>query len=312
MSKILYSIVVPVYKSARSLTELSDRTCQVFNDMNDSDYEIIFVNDSPQYQETKNVLEQLAKNEKIIVIELMKNSGQQQATLCGIKHAHGDYVITMDDDLQHAPEDIPSLISQSVHDVVIAKFKDIKHSYFKRFTSNIKGYFDHLILGKPKHLKLTSFRLIKKEVADFMFLRKTPYPFIPALLFSITDDIVNVSIDHFPRVDGKSNYTIIKMVQVFSNLLINNSSLLLRFIGYIGIFISMVASLFALAILLENFFWGGASIAGWTSIFLMVIFFGGMTLFTLGVIGEYLVRIIATTEERPIYHIRKVDDDRKV
>ena len=306
MSKTLYSIIVPVYKSTKSLKELSIRLKAVFDKVQGADYELIFVNDSPFFNETVKTLLQLSENDQnIVTIELMKNFGQQAATLCGIEHAKGDYLITMDDDLQHAPEDIVRLMEKKEHDVVISRFVGKKHGLFKRITSEIKSYFDHVILGKPKHIKLTAFRMIKADIAELMFKRNTPYPFIPALLFSITDDIVNVEIQHHARCEGKSSYTLVKMLQVFSNLIINNSSFLLRMIGYIGIFIALFSGVSAAAIFVKKIFFDYV-IAGWTSIMLTIIFFGGMTLFTLGVIGEYLIRIIATTEQRPVYYVKSV------
>ena len=235
----------------------------------------------------------------------MKNFGQQAATICGIEIAKGDYIITMDDDLQHAPEDILHLIEKQKHDVVIAKFGNKKHSFFKQKTSAIKGFFDHIILGKPKHIKLTPFRLFNKSIAKAMFTRKTPYPFIPALLFSITDDIVNVDATHYARYDGESNYTFRTMLQMFSNLMINNSSFLLKAIGYIGISVSLFSVIFATIIIFKKIFFL-TSLPGWTSLILTILFFGGLILFSLGIIGEYLIRIVATTENRPMYFIRKI------
>lgn len=306
MEIIFYSIVVPVYKTATSLIELADRIDKVFSKLEYSDYELIFVNDSPFYIDSVKTLDQISiNNPKVIVIELMKNFGQQPATLCGIENSNGDYVITMDDDLQHAPEDILQLIKFQEHDVVIASFSNKKHNYFKRVTSDLKGYFDHIVLGKPKNINLSPYRLINSTVAKLMFKRKTPYPFIPALLFGITNDVVNVEVEHHKRFEGKSNYNLIKLIQVFSNLIINNSSILLRFIGFLGISISFFSIVFGVIILIKKLVLAYV-VPGWSSTMIALLFFGGMTLFSLGIIGEYLIRIISTTEHRPIYFIRKI------
>jgi len=300
---------VPVYKSSSSLIELTERVRVVFSNIPDTDYEIVFVNDSPFHKKTVETLNELVKREQAVkVIELMKNYGQQPATLCGIEQAVGDFIITMDDDLQHHPEDIPKLIGKSSHDVVIAKFQEKKHSFFKRLASDVKGYFDRIILGKPKHIKLSAFRLITAETAKLMFKRRSPYPFIPALLFDITDDLVNVDVPHHSRYDGEGNYTIPKMIQIFGNLIINNSSFLLRVIGYMGVLVALTASGLSVALLIRKLFLG-YTLTGWTSIVVLVLFFGGVTLLTLGIIGEYLIRIIATTEEKPSYYVRKIQCD---
>lgn len=298
------SIVIPVYKSTTTLKDIADRIELVFLDLEEWDYEIVFVNDSPLFSETADCLQAICCNSsKVVVVELMKNSGQQPATLCGIAHADGDYVLTMDDDLQHAPEEIPLLLERSQHDAVIARFLSKKHPFFNRFTSRIKGYFDTVVLGKPKGVVLSPFRLIKARVAKLMLERNTPYPFIPALLFEITGDIVNVDLEHFARVSGKSHYTFSKRLGVFSNLIINNSSLLLRLVGLSGIVTAILAFFYALVIMVRKIAFG-SDIAGWSSTIVAILFIGGMVLLALGVVGEYLLRIMAAAEHRPTYFVR--------
>jgi len=211
----------------------------------------------------------------------------------------------MDDDLQHAPEDIPNLLEKAAHDVVIARFLAKKHSLFKRSMSKLKGYFDYIILGKPRGLVLSPYRLFKAPIGKFMLQRNTPYPFIPALLFEITDDVVNVDADHHARQEGRSHYTLAKMLQLFSNLIINNSALLLRVVGYAGFAIALISFIYAVLIVFRAIFYEYA-VAGWASTIASILFFGGMILLTLGMVGEYLVRIIATSEQRPTYYVRNV------
>jgi len=304
MKDTLYSIVVPVYKSSKSLVGLAMRMKNTFLKIKNADYELIFINDSPFEAKTVSILQQLsAEDENVLVIELARNFGQQAATLCGVECARGDYIITMDDDLQHAPEDIIHLIKKQNHDVVMAKFKVVKHSLFKRITSELKSYVEYKVLNKPRSLKLSSFRLFKASIAKNMFLRKTPFPFIPAILFSLTIDIVNVEVEHHVRKHGVTNYTFGKMLQVFNNLLFNNSSILLRGVGYMGVAIAVV-SLFLIVLVLYKKQVLGIEVEGWTSIMLAILFFGGTVLFSLGIIGEYLIRIIATTESRPVYIVK--------
>lgn len=302
----LYSIIIPVYKSVESLYRLQERIADVFAKMPLYDYEIIFVNDSPFHRETTLALSEIAyASKKVTVIELTKNFGQQAATMCGMEYASGDFIITMDDDLQHAPEDIPKIIELNTHDVVIARFKNNKHNFFKRMTSVIKAYFDYIILGKPKNIRLSPFRMIKSDVSKWMIERKTPFLFLPALMFSVTDDIVNVELDHYERYEGKSNYTLFKMLKLFSNLIINNSSFLLRGIGLIGIVMAIASFILGAVIVYKKLVYDTA-VVGWSSIFVAILLFGGMILFALGIIGEYLIRIIAISERRPIFIVRQV------
>ncbi|WP_419770589.1 MAG: glycosyltransferase [Candidatus Marinarcus sp.] len=307
MKKIDYSIIVPVYKSKESLKILAQKVDELFCvDLKDKRYELIFVNDSPFDKETCAVLCSVFNNNaNIKVIELTKNFGQQSAVLCGISNSIGQYVITMDDDMQHDPFDILKLIEKQSHDIVIAKFKSKKHNIFKRVTSYIKGYFDYIILDKPKHIKLTSFRLFNRIIADNILKIGTSYPFIPALLFLVSTDIVNVEVPHYAREEGKSNYTLGKMIKLFTNLLINNSSLLLKYIGYMGLILALLSFMYAGIIIYRKIFFDIA-FQGWSSLMVVILFFGGMIMFTLGVIGEYLIRIIHTSENRPHYFIREI------
>ncbi|MBU1417916.1 MAG: glycosyltransferase [Proteobacteria bacterium] len=301
-----YSVIVPVYNSSATLIAISERIKAFFAERPQVDYELIYVNDSPFSRTTCETLAKLVEeNSHVVVIELMKNFGQQEATLCGIEHSCGDYIITMDDDLQHAPEDIALLMNKQHHDVVVAKYKQKKHSRFKCITSSIKGYFDYLLLGKPYQLKLTPFRLISRHVSRLMLERKTSYPFIPALFFSVTDDVVNVELDHYERQEGKGSYTLFKLIKIFSNLLINNSSFLLRLVGYVGISSAFFSFFYGASIIFKKVVYGHTAL-GWSSIMVAVLFFGGTILFALGVVGEYLIRIIVTAEQRPTYYVRKV------
>ena len=276
------------------------------------DYEIIFVDDSSPNPQTWKTLEQLSeKYLNITSIRLMRNFGQQAATLCGLKEARGSLVITMDDDLQHDPDDILKLLMMSSHDIVIAQFKERKHSVAKRVTSKMKGWFDSLILGKPRGLTLSSFRLLKKGVVEAMLTITTPYPFIPALMFYVTTDIVGVEVGHYNRREGSSGYSFLALIHLFSNLLINNSSLLLRFVGIFGGICSFMSVCSIVYFICKKVFFG-ISVPGWTSVIVLVLFFGGATLFSIGVIGEYLIRIIQGVEKKPSYFVRLKHDLKKV
>jgi glycosyltransferase involved in cell wall biosynthesis len=303
---VLYSIVIPVYGTAQSLFELAKNIKSVFKAEKGKEYELIFVNDCSPNLETAPTLEQIFKNDdNVTIISLTKNFGQQAATLCGINHINGDYVITMDDDLQHQPKYIPLFFEKESHDVVIAAFPEKKHSLFKRMMSHFKGWFDHLILKKPKHIQLTAFRMINRHIAQGLRECNTPFPFIPAMLFGLTVDIVNVKIPHHDRMDGTSQYSLLKMILLFSNLLINNSYLLLRLLGIIGMSGFLLSIMVSSYLVIRKLFWG-FSIVGWASQMLAITFFGGLILFGLGVIGEYLLRILANLENKHMFFIKNI------
>lgn len=302
----LYSIVIPVYGTSSSLAALAERIKAVFKTLPASDYELIFVNDCSPKSDTEPTLQLIyEKDPNVSVITFGRNFGQQAATLCGIHHARGDFVLTMDDDLQHKPEDIPLLIQEGGHDAVIASFPSKKHGIFKQLASRLKGWFDRIIIKKPKHLQLTSFRLFNRHIVEGIKNSQTPYPFIPAMLFRVTVDVVNVDVQHHDRIDGHSQYTLWKMVRLFSNLLINNSYLLLRALGVIGICGFVLSILFSIYLVIRHLFWG-FGVSGWASLILAVIFSSGLILFGMGVIGEYLLRILVNLEYSNMYHIKRI------
>lgn len=300
-----YSIVIPCFNSSNSLEGLVQRIDTVFSKKIKKSYEIIFVDDASPLPETWNTLDTLAKTyPHVVAIRLMRNFSQPCAILCGISHSKGKYIITMDDDGQHRPEDIPALIAKEQHDIVIGYFEKKKHVFFKKCASAFTSYLTHIILKKPRGISLSSFRLFNRKVAEAILHIHTPYPYMEALLFYVSRDVVNVMVTHGERGNGKSNYSLHRMVKLFSNLLINNSCLVLRGVGYSGLTIASISLLFSVYLIMRKLM--GVQAEGWTSIMVTLLFFGGSILFTLGVIGEYLHRIIVGVEQKPVYVVRHV------
>jgi dolichol-phosphate mannosyltransferase/undecaprenyl-phosphate 4-deoxy-4-formamido-L-arabinose transferase len=285
--------------------ELTTRIQNVFSDSIKDSYEIIFIDDASPDKETWEVLQNCSSNHKEVrAIQLMRNFGKQGAMMCGFEEARGMYIITMDDDLQHFPEDIPLLISKKEHDVVIGNFLKKNHGIWKRMLSGINSWFEEKLIGKPKHIKNTPFKLIKCEVIEKIKSIRTPYPHVPALLFFTTKDVVMVEVNHGKRIYNDSGFTLGKMMQTFSNLLFNNSSFLLQIIATMGMSISFLSFSAGLFYLIKKVT-VGIAVPGWTSLMMVTLFIGGLILFSIGVLGEYLIRIINAVENRPAYLVRK-------
>lgn len=300
-----YSIVIPVYKSTAALSTLTDRLVTTMSQLN-STFEIFLIDDSSPSLDSWNTITSISKKYECITgVRLSRNFGQQAATLCGLKLSRGNFIITLDDDLQHSPEDIPKLISKQKHSIVIAHFEKKSHSLKQRIFSKIKGYFDHIILNKPRHIQLTAFRLLQRHVVNGMLEIQTPFPFIPALMLHVSQDIVAVPVDHHARVEGQTGYTFYSQLKLFSRLIINNSSLMLRLIGQFGFFISILSVLAIVALLVNNLL-SENLFPGWTSTMIVVVLFGGLQMLGIGVIGEYLIRVIKSSEQSPPYHIKEL------
>ncbi|MFH0945095.1 MAG: glycosyltransferase family 2 protein [Planctomycetota bacterium] len=299
-----YSVVVPVYNTSETLVELAARFDRLFREVVLDSYEIIFVDDCSPREESWQTITSLAEQaSEVRGFQLMRNFGKAGAVLCGFQQARGRYVVTIDDDLQQAPEDLPALLQEKHHDVVMGAFRSRRDSLFARFSSRIKGWFDQRILGKPKHVRVSPYKLFKVEIVKAMLEIRTPYPFIPALMYYLTKDVVNVEVSHHPREYGRSGFTFSRKVRQFLALLINNSSFLLQAVAALGILMAVSSMLLGGVIVIRKLFYD-INAPGWASTMVVQLVIGGMVLFSLGVIGEYLIRIINGVEQRPPFVVR--------
>ena len=299
----LVSVVVPVFSSP-ALEELTSRIEDVFRGRPE-DYEIIFVDDGSPDRATWATLDRLARERPHVrAIQLSRNFGQHAATLCGLAEARGDVMVTLDDDLQHDPADIPLLLAEADHDIVIGQFEEKKHPLHRRAGSSMKGFFDSIIFGKPKHVQLSSFRLLGRTVVDGMLSVHTPHPFIPALMFHVSKDVAGVRVRHDARSGGRSGYTFEKLFRLFTDLLINNSAILLRASAYLGMSFSFVSFFLGASVIYQKLV-HRIAVQGWASLFAALMLVGGLLLFSVGVVGEYLIRIIESSEGRPMYFVRR-------
>lgn len=300
---MLISIVIPVYNSSR-LDEITRRIDAVFANLSE-EHEIIFVDDFSTSVDVWATLTRLAaEHQSVRAIQLTRNFGQHEATLCGLKESRGDLVITMDDDLQHSPEEIPRFLALKDFDIVLAQLKNKQHSLFKRLVSRIKGIFDQIIIDKPKGVLLSSYRMLSRMVVDGMLSINTPHPFIPSLIFHVSHNVTGLEVEHHERQGARSGYTFWKLFRVFTNLVINNSSLVLRLVGYLGIVLAGISFLMALLTIYMRLM-HEIAIIGWASLFAALLLIGGLLLFSMGLMGEYLIRIIETSEAKPTFFVRR-------
>lgn len=306
-----YSVVIPCYNSGQSLASLLDRMDSVFRERVQvpngvAPYEVLLVEDGSPNQSTWPMLQELARTRpQVTLIKLTRNFGQHRALLCGMAHARGEFIFTMDDDGQHRPEDIPNFIALESHDIVLGHFREKYHGTSKQFTSRIVSWLTAKLTGKPDGVASSPFRLIRRPIVEAILKFGTPFPFIEAMLFYVSRDVVNAEAEHAPRAEGTTTYTFRKLFRLFLNLVISNSSLLLRMVGYGGLMIAGLSFLGGLFVVARVVFFGSA-VAGWASTMAALCFFGGAILFSLGVIGEYLWRIICSTEHRPVFVVREI------
>jgi glycosyltransferase involved in cell wall biosynthesis len=303
---VVYSIVIPVYRSEQIIA----KTIQRIMDVSENEgfaIELVLVNDgSPD--NSWSILEQAAKrDQRIKSINLLKNYGQHTAVYCGIKESTGDFIITMDDDLQNPPEELHHLISKinEGYDLVFAEFNQKMHAGFRKLGTRIVGYLNNKIFGKPKDLKLTNFRIFTRATANRLIAYRTNYPYIPGLLLMSASKMANVQTEHHSREIGNSNYTLVRILTLVARLLFNYSSYPLKIVSGAGIIISLLSFLAGVFFIIKSMVLG-VEVQGWTTIVALVSFLCGFILIMLGIMGEYLSRIMNQLASSEPYQIREI------
>jgi len=290
------SVVVPVYNSTVSVVELCQRLTKVFEETVQEPFEIILVDDASPNPDTWKTLEELhERDNRIKVIQLMKNFGQQPAMLCGMKYARGEYVITMDDDLQHPPEEVPKLIEAigrpPRYDAVLAVPWHRRHATYRNVGSFMINRILGLAIKKPKNITLSSFRLITKDLKEAMLSYTGHIVTTGALICQTTQNIANIEVRHEPRRFGKSNYSVSKLLAFALANIFNFSDLPLKLISIVGFLSSLFSIVYALVIIWRKL--SGSPIqAGFPTIVVLISFFSGLILFSFGVLGQYVIRIM--------------------
>ena len=302
-----YSLIVPVYNLVTSLSPLMKKIDKTFNKLNET-YEVIFVDDGSENSKTVQKMRELQSiyPNKISIISLFTNSGQQSAILCGMKEATGKYLITLDGDLEHRPEDIPNLITNlKDNDIVFGIFKTKTHRIIKRIFSAIYSFIERLALKYPKNTKRSAFWLMKKELAEIIINFNTLYPNISVMSVLSTKKISIADVVQGKREEGTSQWSFSMLLRLASSLFINNTPILLRLYALLGVILSISSFIFGIYTLYIKFFTDEYIIPGTTAILVSILFFSGILILGISLVGEYLVRILQNIEKKPLYNIRQ-------
>ena len=306
----LYSIVVPVYNSEKTLEELYTRIRDVFDHTMKENFELILVDDSSR-DNSYEVMEKLHKaDSRVKIIQMAKNFGQHPALLCGFSFAKGDFIITMDDDLQHRPEEIPKMAAaineRDDVDVIIAKYENRKHNFIRKLGTKISIYATSKMLNKDPNLEITSFRLMRRFIVEAILNTNTHLPQIGNLLVQSSNRIINIPVQHDSRKEGRSNYTIRHLARDLIYDITSNSAFPLILVRDLGIFSFIISILLGLFYLVRYFIYG-VSVEGWTTLVLLILAYNGIILLAIGIIGQYLMNILNEAKKMPNYVIRKKD-----
>lgn len=306
----LYSVVVPVYNSEHTLVELYTRLEKVFRETVCQPFELILVDDGSKDKSFQVMTELRKQDSRVKIIQMARNFGQHPALFCGFSHASGDFIITMDDDLQHPPEEIPKMIKvmneRDDVDAIIASYEGRKHNPIRKLGTKVSVWATSKMLGKDPDLQITSFRLIRRFLVEAIIQTNTYKPQIGNLLVMTSNRIINVPVNHAARAYGKSGYSFSRLAKDLLYDITAHSAfplLMVRNVGILSFLISIALGIYYFA----RYCIYGTSVEGWTSLMLVLLAFFGMTLLSIGIIGIYLMNILNESKKLPHYVIRQKD-----
>ncbi len=293
------SVVIPVYNSELSIRELVKRLENVLENVAEK-YELILVNDASKDRSWEVICELASKYNWIRGFNLMRNYGQHNALLSGIRAASYEMILTMDDDLQHPPEEIPKLLEKlkEGYDVVYGTPEREEHGFWRDIASLITKMAFQSTMGAQIARKVSAFRVFRTQLRDAFVNYQCPYVSIDVLLTWGTTRFGSVPVRHEPRRLGESNYTFGRLVTHALNMITGFSTLPLQLASMVG-FVFTVFGLGILVYVVGLYLIYGRSVPGFAFLASIIAIFSGAQLFALGIIGEYLARMHFRSMGRP-------------
>jgi undecaprenyl-phosphate 4-deoxy-4-formamido-L-arabinose transferase len=305
-AKIGLSIVVPVYRGAATIGRLVD----ALSDLDPAGgLEVVLVNDgSPD--NSGDVCRELLLTARVplVYIEHTRNYGEHNAVMTGLRHASGAFVITMDDDLQNPPEEVVKLYDHARNggwDVVYTRYAVKQHAGWRNLGSRFANAVADRLLDKPKGIYLSSFRCMSALVVQAVTRYSGPYPYIDGLIMQVTQRIDSIEVRHLPRQEGRSNYTLTRLVRLWLNLATSFSLAPLRLAIFAGIGLSVLGAIGAVATIWEALFVHETP-SGWASTMTVLLLVSGVQSMILGVLGEYVGRTFLSANGKPQGTVRSI------
>jgi len=309
---MLFSVVIPVFNSEKTVAATVDKTISFFN-KNNYNFEIILINDG-SLDDSWNILKSISeKYSNVISINLFKNVGQHFAIYEGFKFCKGDFVITIDDDLQNDPQELKNLIDKSAenYDVIFGKFKKKNHGFVRSLGSIFVNFLINKIFLKSKKIKVSNVKLISKKVIQRIINHNPQEPYINGLVLLFSKSVANVEINHDKRKIGKSNYNFYKIKKLLFTILFNYSSYPYKLISKVGFSLSIILFFFSIHLVVGKLF-NDNIIPGWTSLSVIITLLFSIVFLILIVLGEYIIRILRQLSNSQNTFIDEVIDNRKI
>lgn len=300
------SFVIPCYRSEHTLPHVIAEIRKKMDSLPQYAYDIFLINDCSPDDTVGTIRKLCAEYENIRGISFAKNFGQHSALMAGLRYSDGDYVICLDDDGQTPADEADKLLDrlEEGFDAVYAKYEHKQHSAFRNFGSRVNELMARIMLGKPSELYVSSYFAVKRFVVDDMVRYENSYPYVIGLVLRATKNITNVSVNHREREEGASGYTLKKLLGLWFNGFTAFSVKPLRLATALGAVSALLGFLYGLYTVIKRLVNPDVPM-GFSSTMAVIVFFGGMIMLMLGLIGEYIGRIYISLNNSPQYVIRE-------
>ncbi len=300
------SFIIPCYRSENTISGVVTEIEETMKGLEQYQYDILLVNDcSPD--NTFSVIRKLCgEHDYIRGLDFSRNFGQHSALMAGLRYSEGDYVVCLDDDGQTPADEVGSLLEklEEGYDAVYARYDHKQHSRFRNLGSRVNEEMTHVMLGKPHELYVSSYFAVKRFVVEDMIRYENSYPYVIGLVLRATKNIANVSVKHREREVGVSGYTFKKLLGLWFNGFTAFSVKPLRIATALGAGSAVIGFLYGIYTIIKRFLNPNVPM-GFSSTMSAIVFFGGMIMLMLGLIGEYVGRIYISLNNSPQYVIRE-------
>ncbi|MBJ6800464.1 glycosyltransferase family 2 protein [Geomonas propionica] len=302
----LISIVIPVFNAETTIAPLCQALVSQLNDQ--YRIEIVLVNDYSR-DGSDAVCRQLhlASPETVTYLSLSRNFGEHNAVMAGLNQARGDYVVVMDDDFQNPPSEVPKLLAEIAngYDVVYCQYPRKSDSWFRNLGSYLNGTLARVTLDKPASLYLSSFKVMNRFLVDQLIAHKSPNVYLDALILRSTRNIGTVEVRHDPRREGRSGYTLKKLIDLWGNVFVSYSLIPLRLLAVAGAVLTLAGVYSVSAMLIRGWLPMLNDPSDLESLNSITMFFRGVQLLATGVVGEYVGRIYLKLNQEPQFIVRE-------
>jgi len=308
MNQAFISIVSPVYR-AESIVPLLVSEIQREVETITNNYEIILVEDGSPDNSWEAIKREAAKNKRVKGIRLSRNFGQHYAITAGLDFANGDWTVVIDCDLQDSPSEIPNLFNKALegHKIILAR-REVRNDTFKKKLSSRLFYKTLTFLtGVQQDATIANFGIYHKDVILTIRKMREPFRNFAAIVKWVGFSPITINVKHSKRVEGKSTYNLTKLMKLAVDTILAYSNKPLYYIVGLGFFVSLLAFIYSLVVLIK-YFTGGIGVMGYTSLILSIWIVGGLVIMFLGIVGLYIGKMFEGIKNRPIYIINETEN----